>query len=120
MNPIDQPRLNQAFTDRLGNLTRYGYSVLSGLLARVGGTSPSYETGAASISLTGSPYTYTNSQSYTVGVIVSGGGCNKVETTRDGITWIQAGNFYREHVLSPGDRLRITYTTAPTVSAIPR
>jgi hypothetical protein len=74
------------------------------------------------IVLTGSPFTYQNTNSYPMDVLVGGtiGGVVKLEFSRDGVTWYDTGSFYGMFTLSPFDYLRITYSTAPTVTGIPR
>jgi hypothetical protein len=74
------------------------------------------------ISLTGSPFTYQNTNSYMIDVLVGGtvGGVTNLEFSRNGITWYKTGSFYGMFTLSSSDYLRITYTTAPTVTGISR
>jgi hypothetical protein len=74
------------------------------------------------IVLTGSPFTYQNTNSYPMDVLVGGtiGGVVKLEFSRGGVTWYDTGSFYGMFTLSPFDYLRITYSTAPTVTGIPR
>jgi hypothetical protein len=74
------------------------------------------------LTLTGSPFTYQNTNSYNVDVLIGGtvGGVTDLEFSRDGVTWYSTGSFYGEFMLSPNDRIRITYTVAPTVTVIPR
>lgn len=74
------------------------------------------------ITLTGSPFTYQNIESYPVDILVGGsiGGVTNLEFSRDGLTWFGTGSFYGQITLSPFDYLRITYTSAPTVTGIPR
>lgn len=74
------------------------------------------------IVLTGSPFTYQNTNSYTLNVLVGGsiGGVTNLEFSRDGITWYGTGSFYGQFTLCPLDYLRITYTVAPTVTGIPQ
>ena len=74
------------------------------------------------IVLTGSPFTYQNTNSYEIDVLVGGtiGGVVKLEFSRGGVTWYDTGSFYGMFTLSPFDYLRITYSTAPTLTGIPR
>ena len=74
------------------------------------------------IVLTGSPFTYQNTNSYPMDVLIGGtiGGVVKLEFSRGGVTWYDTGSFYGMFTLSPFDYLRITYSTAPTVTGIPR
>lgn len=75
-----------------------------------------------SVTLTGSPFNYQNTNAYPIDVLVGGatGGVTNLEFSRNGTTWYGTGSFYGQFTLSPNDRLRITYTSAPTVTAIPR
>jgi hypothetical protein len=74
------------------------------------------------ITLTGSPFTYRNTALYTIDVLVGGsiGGVTNLEFSRNGSTWFGTGSFYGQITLSPNDYIRITYTSAPTVTGIPR
>jgi hypothetical protein len=74
------------------------------------------------ITLTSSPFTYQNIAPYTVDILVGGsiGGVTNLEFSRDGLTWYGTGSFYGQFTLSPFDYIRIAYTSAPTVTGIPR
>ena len=73
------------------------------------------------ITLTGSPFTYQNATANELSVIVSGSvGVSALEFTRDNTTWYSTGSLSGMFTLSVGDRLRITYTVAPIVTAVPR
>jgi len=74
------------------------------------------------IVLTASPFTYQNTASYTLDVLMGGniGGVVKLEFSRDGVTWYETGSFYGMFTLSPYDSIKITYVAAPTVTGIPR
>lgn len=74
----------------------------------------------SAITVTASPFTYTNTNLYTVDVIVEGGGVSALEFSRDGTTWYSTGSFYGMFTLSKGDRLRATYVSAPNMTLIPR
>ena len=82
----------------------------------------SHSTDAPSaITPTGSPFTYQNTASFDASVIVSGGTMSLIEFSRDGATWydvgvITGGMFH----LSPSDRIRVTYSVAPTMTLVPR
>lgn len=69
---------------------------------------------------TGSPFTLQNTQAYAVDAVISGGGVSNLEFSRDGTNWYSTGSFYGAFALSSNDRLRITYSVAPTVTLIPR
>jgi hypothetical protein len=67
-----------------------------------------------------SPVLYTNANTYTVDIMVSGGGVSKLEFSRDGTTFYDTGSYYGMFTLSPSDMLRVTYTQAPILTLIPR
>jgi hypothetical protein len=66
-----------------------------------------------------SPWVYQATQGYRETLIVSGGTVSLIEFSRDGATWFGLGETAGMFVLDPGDRLRVTYTAAPTVTRIP-
>lgn len=74
----------------------------------------------AGITVGASPYTYQNTNSYPVDVIVRGGTVSTVEFSRDNATYYNVGTIAGMFALSPYDYLRVTYTVAPTMTAIPR
>lgn len=82
--------------------------------------SQNYLTAPTAITPTGSPFTYINSTGGTVDVIVSGGGVSLLEFSRNGTTFYSTGSFYGMFTLSPYDRLRVTYASAPTMTLVPR
>lgn len=72
----------------------------------------------ADLTLTGSPFTFTNQTKSTVMLMINGGSVSAIQYTRDGV------NFYSvpSGALSvfPGDQVRITYSATPTVTVVPR
>ena len=74
----------------------------------------------STITVTGSPFSYQNTTTFRADVIVQGGTVSKVEFSRDGSTWYDVGVTAGMFGLSPSDRLRVTYTGAPTMTLIPR
>lgn len=72
------------------------------------------------ITVTASPFTYINQTGGDVDVLVSGGGISLLEFSRDGTTFYSTGSFYGMFSLSPYDRLRATYVSAPTMTLVPR
>lgn len=72
------------------------------------------------ITVGASPYSYQNTTSYAVDVLVSGGTVSAVDFTRDNTTFYSVGVVAGMFTLSPYDRLRVTYTVAPTMTLIPR
>jgi hypothetical protein len=139
----DVPTLNQNTTGTASNVTGVvvvanggsGASTLTGYL-KGNGTSAftasatipaadisgltNYTTLPSSITVTASPFTYTNATGYNADVLVSGGGVSKLEFSRDGTTFYDTGSYYGMFSLSPSDKLRVTYATAPTMTLIPR
>ena len=73
----------------------------------------------SAITPTGSPFTY-QTTGFEADVIVSGGGVTLLEFSRDGTTWYSTGSFYGMFNLSFEDRVRVTYTAAPTMTLVPR
>lgn len=74
----------------------------------------------STITVTGSPFSYQNTTTFPADTIVFGGTVSKVEFSRDGTTWYDVGVIAGMFGLSPSDRLRVTYTVAPTMTLIPR
>jgi hypothetical protein len=65
-----------------------------------------------------SPYTFTNSLSTDVDIIVSGGTVTAIDFSRDGVTFLLCGLLGGMYRLNPGDRLRVTYAVVPTMKRI--
>lgn len=80
----------------------------------------SYLIQPSGITVGASPFTYTNSNLYTVDIIVEGGNVSLLEFSRNGSTWYSTGSFYGMFTLSKGDQLRATYASAPNMTLIPR
>lgn len=83
-------------------------------------TPQNYTTLPRAITVTASPFTYINQTGGNVDVIVSGGGISLLEFSRNGSTFYSTGSFYGMFSLSPYDRLRATYVSAPTMTLVPR
>ena len=83
-------------------------------------TLQNYGTLPTAITVTASPFTYINQTGGNVDVIVSGGGISLLEFSRNGTTFYSTGSFYGMFSLSPYDRLRATYVSAPTMTLVPR
>lgn len=66
-----------------------------------------------------SPYVYQNTSEANESLIVAGGTVTKIEVSRDGVTWYTVGLLAGQFLLPPGDRLRVTYTLAPTITVLP-
>ena len=68
----------------------------------------------------GSVVAYQNATGFPLDVIVSGGTVTLIELSRDGATWYTIGLIAGLILLSPSDRVRVTYTVAPTMIGVPR
>jgi|688.fasta_scaffold681873_1 hypothetical protein len=79
-----------------------------------------YSIAPTAITVTASPFTYINQTGANADVIVSGGGISQLEFSRGGATFFSTGSFYGMFTLSPYDLLRVTYSTAPTMTLVPR
>lgn len=62
-----------------------------------------------------SPYTYTNASRARQQILVSAGTVSAIAVSRDGTNFYSTGAVAGAVILNPGDRLRITYTVAPTM-----
>jgi hypothetical protein len=71
----------------------------------------------ASISVTASPFTYTNASTGLQQVVVSGGTVSLVQIQR-AATPISVGLLAGSFILAPGDQAVVTYTVAPTMTAV--
>jgi len=74
----------------------------------------------SNITVTASPMTYQNTTGYEADVILSGGTVSNIEFTRDNATFYTTGFIAGVLKLSPSDRVRVTYTVAPTMTLVPR
>lgn len=72
------------------------------------------------ITVGASPFIYQNINAYNEDVIVNAGTVTALEFSRDNITWYPMGALSGTARLSPSDRLRTTYTAAPTMTRVPR
>ena len=73
----------------------------------------------AVLTLGASPYTYRSNYSGDVRIIVAGGTGVTLQFSRDGTTFYNLGVVAGQITLSQGDYLKITYTVAPSVEAVP-
>jgi len=80
-----------------------------------GNTSPPF-----SIAVGASPFSYQNSLTGALDVIVQGGTVSLIEFSRNGSSWYSLGVTQGMFHLSPSDYLRVTYSSAPTMTGIPR
>ena len=67
-----------------------------------------------------SPFTFQNTTGRSITVIVTGGTVSAVAFSRDNVTFYGVGSTSGVFWLSPNDRLRVTYTVAPTLTLVPR
>ena len=68
-----------------------------------------------------SPYSVQNTDPvHDKSLIIQGGTVSLLEYTRENATFINLGVVAAMFAVSPGDRIRITYTVAPTVTWVPR
>jgi len=89
--------------------------VTAGYLAAAGAANA-----PSAVSVGASPFIYQNTSGFTVDVLVSGGGVSALDISRGGAIWYSAGSFYGPIPLSPGDQMRVTYVSAPSMTLIPR
>lgn len=68
-----------------------------------------------------SPYVYSNGASYSVLLVITGGTVTLVERSRNlGVDYFAVGALVSgEFIVPPGDKVRITYAVAPTVTVFP-
>ena len=67
-----------------------------------------------------SPFTFQNTTGRSIDVIVTGGTVFAIAFSRDNVTFYGVGSTSGVFWLSPNDRLRVTYTVAPTLTLVPR
>ena len=76
----------------------------------------------ATISVTASPFSYTNQDGYTEDVVITGGTLTTpfIEVSRDGTNYLQLAAASGEKIvrLDPGEIVRVTYSVAPTMKKI--
>lgn len=85
-----------------------------------GRTADGFSAAPSSITATASPYTYQNTSGAAEDIMVTGGTVTAVDFSRDGATWYSTGLVVVTVRLSPGDKIKITYTLAPTITKVPR
>lgn len=105
------PTYNEAIVTK-SNISKGWYSFLAGLLTGQPTGLPSQ------IVLTGSPFSYKAAQGGTL--IIQGGTVSMVSFTRDGTTNFNTGQTQGLFPVSQGDTLILTYSSAPTVTFVPR
>ena len=102
-------------------ISREWYRFLYNLFVSNGsGGAPTYTNPSTPVVASTSPFLYTNTETYTVDLMISGGGVSQLEFSRDGVIFYDTGSYYGMFTLSPSDMLRVTYTQAPILTLIPR
>lgn len=77
-----------------------------------------YLTAVSNLTVGASPFTYQNTAVYQEDILITGGIVSLIEFTRDNSTWYtRTGDTVS---LSPSDRVRVTYSSTPTMTKIPR
>ncbi len=66
-----------------------------------------------------SPFTYQNRDCCLEDLIIQGGSVTRIEYSRDGATWYDIEATAGSTRLAPGDYLKVTYSTPPTITKIP-
>ena len=119
LNVTNIPSARVVFIDPQTNLmSRSWYRFFFNLFVLTGSGQP--PAALTPIIVTASPFIYTNTADLPVDVIVSGGSISNLEFSRDGVTFFNTGSYYGMFGLSPGDHLRATYTSTPTMTLVPR
>jgi len=67
-----------------------------------------------------SPYTYANASGFDADVLVAGGTVSAIAFSRDGATFYPVGITAGSVHLSPGDKVKVTYSVVPTMTLVPR
>ncbi len=73
----------------------------------------------ASITVTASPFSYTNTTGRTIEVLITAGTVSQVRLGRDGDFALKSPAVPGSHILSHGDVLEVTWSVAPTLNYIP-
>ena len=86
----------------------------------IGVIGTNYTAAAFAITPPASLVAYQNTTGYPLDVIISAGTVTAIEFSRDGVNWYVFGLIAGVLTLSPLDRVRVTYTVAPTMTGVPR
>lgn len=74
----------------------------------------------AAISVTASPFTYTNNLGQYVEIIIQSGTISQIRRLRDGVGFLAPTVVPGCHLLAPGDQIEVTYSSsAPSMSYLP-
>jgi hypothetical protein len=95
-------------------------STQAGKVRAVGNGLRAGQPAAASVSPTGSPYTYTNLLGYPKQLSVAGGTVSQIEVQGGSGSFFTTGLTSGVFHVRQGHRVRITYTVAPTVIEVPQ
>jgi len=80
-----------------------------------------FGTPPSDIPVGGSPFTFQNGSAFfDATVIVSGGTVSNIEFSRDNVTFYSTGETAGMFDLSPGDRIRVTYSATPVMTLVIR
>ena len=71
------------------------------------------------ITVTASPFTFTNNTGQYVEVAIQSGTVSQVRQNRAGDLWLKPAASPTVHLLPPGDALEVTYSVAPAMSYVP-
>ncbi len=70
----------------------------------------------SSITVGASPFVFQNVAGNAVDVTVNGGTVTLIEVSRDGVNFFVVGLLSGQYTLSVNDRIRVTWTLAPTMT----
>lgn len=73
----------------------------------------------ASVSPSGSPFSWTNQEAVPVNVFVTGGTVTLLEFANDAVGFISIGILGGWMRLNPGQAIKVTYLVAPTIKYTP-
>ena len=72
------------------------------------------------VTVTASPFTFTNTENCSIIAFIAAGTVTAIDFTRDGIVFDGCGLLAGQVSLNPNDKVRITYTIAPTMAYYPQ
>lgn len=72
---------------------------------------------ASSITVTGSPFTYTNASNGMQMLLITGGVVTTISYSRAGGAFTLIGLLAGQVLVSPGDAVRLVYVTAPVITS---
>lgn len=96
-------------------MTLTGNIVVTGTITHASAVSAT----PAAITVTASPFTYQNTNGGPISVSLSGGSVSKTEWSTDNTNWYDVGAQQKVD-LQPTEYVRVTYSTAPTMTKVPR